>query len=180
MNGHQYTTYTLRNGSFSFPHVPTGNIIFDYPSNTTFSTLICNIAFVGLGIYLLEVLSIHDQFSSVKLKVSAETGVIKAAEYKYPGSKRYAIEYPLFMTAIAPVMYFQQHPPFSIIGIILGNPMLIMMAFSFVVVLFIPMLMNNLSEEELKEIQENSPGDPMKMMQSMLGVPSESKAIDDE
>ena len=128
----------------------------------------------------MQVLSIHEQFSSVKLKVNAEEGVIKAAEYKYPGSKRYAIDYPLVLTAIVPVMYFQQHPPFSIIGMILGNPMMIMMIFSFLVVLFIPMLMNNLSEEELKEIQSNSPGDPMKMMQSMLGVSTESKAVEDE
>ena len=127
----------------------------------------------------MEVLSIHEQFSSVKLKVNAEEGIVKAAEYKFPGSKRYAIDYPLLLTAIVPVMYFQQHPPFSIIGMILGNPMMIMMLFSFVVVLFIPMLMNNLTEEELKEIQQNNPGDPMKMMQSMLGVP-ESKAVEDE
>lgn len=124
-----------------------------------------------IGIYLMDVHSVHDMFSQLKIKVNAETGVIRVAEYKYPGGKRLTPlpQHPIELTAIAPILYYEQTPPFSIVGMILGNPMMLMVVFSVAVVFGFPMLLSNLSEEELKEMQ-SSQVDPMQGFKSMLGV----------
>ena len=120
-----------------------------------------------IGIYVLDVNSIHDMFSQLKLKIDAENNIIKVAEYKYTGSRRLIHTYPIDLTSIATVTYFQTHAPFSIWGLIAGNPMIIMMLFSLIIIIVLPMLLSGLSEEELKEIQDNN---KMTSIQSMLGI----------
>ena len=116
---------------------------------------------------MLDVNSIHDIFSQLKLKVDAENNIIKVAEYKYTGSRRLIHTYPIDLTSIATVTYFKTHAPFSIWGLIAGNPMIIMMLFSLIIIIVLPMLLSGLSEEELKEIQDNN---KMTSIQSMLGI----------
>lgn len=99
---------------------------------------------------MLDVLSVHEVFPQVKLKVDASSDSIAAVEYKYPGAKKTLIEHPIALTALAPVNYFQQHPPFSVMGFIFGNPMMLMMIFSFAVIIFFPMLTQGLNEDQLK------------------------------
>jgi hypothetical protein len=118
---------------------------------------------------LLDVLSTYEVFSQLKIKVNAETGVIKVAEYKYAGGKRLASSYPIVLTAIVPLYYYQFHPQFTVSGMIFGNPMMIMVIFSVAVIVFFPMMMSGLTEEELKEIQSKN-NNPLKEFQSLLGI----------
>ena len=48
-------------------------------------------------------------------------------EYKYPGAKRIPAEYPLNIKPLAPVIFFQKPKSFSILGMIMANPMMLMM-----------------------------------------------------
>jgi hypothetical protein len=127
----------------------------------------------------LDVLAIHDHFSQLKLKVSAETGSVRVVEFKYPGAKRLSHNYPILLTALAPVTYYQQHPPFSLMGFIFGNPTILMMVFSLAVIVFFPMLLSGLSEEELKELQSSGTGDPMTSLQRLMGVEPQKEAAEE-
>ena len=63
LNGGEYTSLSRIDGRFTFHDVPT-------------------------GIYLLDVLSINQVFSQMKLKISAEEEIIDVVEFKYPGAMR--------------------------------------------------------------------------------------------
>lgn len=120
----------------------------------------------------MDVLSIHHMFPKMKIKVSAEDGSITVVEYKYHGAKRIPSVYPLVVTAVAQVEYFQVRPPFNLMGMIMGNPMMLIMLLSAVVVIGMPKLMANMSPEELEELKKNSAGsggDPMKQLTALMG-----------
>ena len=85
-----------------------------------------------IGVYLLDVSSIHDIFPQMKIKVSAEDGKISVIEYKYLGAKSIRSSYPIILTALGPLKYFKERQPFSILGMILGNPMIILMVILFI------------------------------------------------
>ena len=104
----------------------------------------------------------------MKVKISDEEGgeqpVMNAIEYKYPGAPKTPTAYPLVLTALAknqyfPVRielfrflclllnidtYFQIKEGVSLYKVVMGNPMILMMIFSFAVVLGFPMLMKNM------------------------------------
>ncbi len=109
----------------------------------------------------------------MKIKVSAEDGSITVVEYKYHGAKRMPSTYPLVVTAVAQIEYFQTRPPFSIVGALMGNPMLLIMLFSAVMVVGMPKLMAGMSPEELEELKKQSAGgaggDPMKQLSKLMG-----------
>lgn len=63
LNGGEYSALSRIDGKFTFHDVPS-------------------------GIYLLDVLSIHQVFSQMKLKVAAESNEVEVVEYKYPGAMR--------------------------------------------------------------------------------------------
>lgn len=130
----------------------------------------------NLGVYTLDVLAVHAQFPQAKLKVEADVGAVTVVEFKYPGAKRTPISYPIVLTALAPVAYFQQRPPINIVGMLLGNPMMLMMLFSVGVMVLMPKLTEGMDEEELKKLQAEQ-GDPMKSLQKMMGM--EQKTNDD-
>jgi hypothetical protein len=125
LNGDQEFTYTKEDGSFRFHAVPS-------------------------GVYTLDVLALHVLFPQAKLKVEADSNTITVVEFKYPGAKRSPIAYPIVLTALAPVAYFQQRPPLNIIGMLMGNPMMLMMLFSAGVMFLMPKLTEGMDEEELK------------------------------
>lgn len=128
----------------------------------------------------MDVLAVHDIFSQLKLKVDSDSNTVNVVEYKYPGSKRNPSVYPIALTAIAPITYFQQHPPISIMGLIFGNPMMLMMLFSFAVIVFMPQLMQGLDEEQLKELQGNmaNQDESMNSLKKLFGM--EAKPDDDD
>ena len=63
LNGGEYSVLSRIDGRFTFHDIPT-------------------------GIYLLDVLSINQVFSQLKIKVTAETESIDVVEFKYPGAMR--------------------------------------------------------------------------------------------
>lgn len=146
LNGNLHSTFCRSDGSFTFHDVQS-------------------------GVYLLDVSSEKETFPQMKLKVVAEEGSISVVEYKYPGAKKVAANYPILLRAIAPVKYFQVKPPLSIMKMIMGNPMMLMMGFMLVVVLLMPKMMAGMDPEELKELQKQQAqaGDPMKQFQKLWG-----------
>lgn len=136
-----------------------------------------------LGIYLLSVGSVIELFPQMKLKVSAENGTMSVVEYKYPGAKRIPAPYPLVITAVLKPMYFKKKPQISLMGLIAGNPMIIMMIVFFVVMVAFPKILTaGLSPEEMQELkkQQSSQGDPMQELSKLMGVSSPKPVEEDE
>jgi hypothetical protein len=156
MNGAEYITYTRYDGSFTFYGVPD-------------------------GIYSLDVLSVDIFFPSAKLKITSTHNSdhssgsvfepnINVVEYKYPGSPRIASTYPILLRAIAPLGYFQPKPTFSLLGMLMANPMMVIMLVVGGGVVF---MMSNIDPEVMKELKEqqkaNGQDDPMAAIQKMTG-----------
>ena len=143
LNGDDYTTISRADGSFVFYNVPD-------------------------GIYSLDVLSINHIFPTLKLKITTnETHAnTQVHEYKYPGAKVIKSTYPLVLHSIIPVSYFQQAPPFSIIGMLFKNPMILIMLVTVCAMVYFPKM---LDAEQMKEFQAQAEkqseieGDPMKL-----------------
>ncbi len=117
----------------------------------------------------------------MKLKIDQESKNISVVEYKYFGAKRIPSVYPLSFVAIAPIQYTMPKPPFSIIGFVMANPMMLLMLFSFVMVFAMPKMLQGMSPEELQEIQKQSAanGDPMKNLSKLMGMPASNNDDDD-
>lgn len=130
----------------------------------------------------MDVSDIRAVYPQMKIKLSAENGTITVVEYKYVGAKRIPAAYPMVITAIMPVKYFQVRPPLSIMSMITGNPMMIMMLFMLVMIVAFPNMLAGMSPEELKEMQKSSAsaGDPMKELSKLMGVGGAAAAKDDE
>lgn len=146
LNGEQFMTIALFDGSFSFPAVPS-------------------------GIYLLEVLAIHEHFSQMKIQVNAAEGTVKVVEYDYPGAVKKSASYPLVFTALAPINYFQVRPKISILGFVMANPMMLIMGFSAILLMYMPKMLKNLDPEAMKayeEAQKDTP-DPAEIISKMFG-----------
>jgi hypothetical protein len=146
--------------------------------------LIVHCLLVFLGIYSLDVYSVTDYFSQLKLKVSAEEQTISVIEYKYPGAQRSQANYPITLTALSPIQYEIQKPPFSLWNMLWSNPMVLMMLFSLLMVVGMPYLMKNMSPEELEEIKKQSAlsggGDPMKQLSKLMGMKSGNDEEEEE
>ena len=66
----------------------------------------------------------------MKVSVPAEVdGKIKCLEYKYPGAPKQPVAYPLTMSPLLKTSYFEARPKMSIVGMLMGNPMILMMGF---------------------------------------------------
>ncbi len=134
----------------------------------------------------MEVNSIDYTFSQLKIKLSEEMGTLvpSVIEYKYPGAKKLPAQYPIVLTALSGNQYFRQREKFSIYGLIFGNPMALMVIFSLAVVVFMPMMLNNMDPEELKQLQQQNAmaggGDPMATLQNLLSGQAPKPANDDD
>lgn len=175
LNNGEHRTLSRYDGSFVFFHVPSGR-------KARLSLIVYFSLISHPGIYALEVYSLTDHFSQLKLKVSAENNTISVIEYKYPGAPRVAASYPIVLNALAPIQYEVQKPPFSLWGMIMANPMMLMMLFSLVMVVGMPYLMQNMSPEELEEIKRQSAknGDPMKQLSQLMGGGKAANDDDDD
>jgi hypothetical protein len=118
----------------------------------------------------------------MKLKVVSENQSVSVIEYKYLGGNRIPATYPIVLTALAPIVYHIPKPPFSLLGMIMANPMIIMMLFSLLMVVGFPMMLKGLSPEELEEMKRSGAGDPMKQLTDLMGVkaPGGSTNNDDD
>lgn len=157
LNGDQYSTICRVDGTFTFHEIPS-------------------------GVYLLDVLSINEIFPQMKLKVSAENGSVTVVEFKYHGAKRVPAVYPMVITAIAQVQHFQKRPPFNLVGMIMANPMMLIMLFTGLIVIGMPQLLANMTPEELEEIKKQSAaqGDPMKQLSALMGGGAAKATNDDD
>ncbi len=132
---------------------------------------------------MLDVSDIRATYPQMKIKLSAENGTVTVVEYKYLGAKRQPAQYPMVITAIVPNRYFQTKPPISVVGLITGNPMMIMMLLALVMIVAFPNMLAGLSPEDLQELKKSqaSTGDPMKELSKLMGVGgAEVKDDDDE
>ena len=157
LNGDKHSAMTNVMGAFKF---------YDVPSD----------------IYLLDVASVNQLFPQLKLKVDAENGTINVVEYKYPGAKRISAPYPIVLKAILPLSYFQVRQQFSLLGMIMGNPMMLMMLISLCVVMYFPKMMSGMDPEAMKELQKEAElsGDPMSQLLGAMGMGGKSAAADDD
>lgn len=144
LNGEQLECLSRADGSFSFGRVPS-------------------------GIYLVDVLSTHEVFSQLKIKVDAVEQTVGVVEYKYPGAKRQAASYPLQLTAMSPLNYFQVKPPFSIMGFIMGNPMIVIMGAGCCMMVYFPKMLKELDPEGMKAYEESAKDtDPRELLAKLF------------
>ena len=123
-----------------------------------------------LGIYLLDIISPYFMFSQYKIKVENSSSPIpirlyiciillclnftslnfcSVIEYKYPGAMKMPSSHPIRAQALYPIRYFQQRQPFSIVGLIMGNPMMALMVVMFGLVMLNPKMMQG-DKEQMK------------------------------
>ena len=147
LNGEQFECLSRADGSFHFGRVPS-------------------------GIYLVDVLSTHEVFSQLKIKVNAAEQTVGVVEYKYPGAKRQAASYPLQFTAMSPLNYFQVKPPFSVMGFVMGNPMIVIMGAVCCMMVYFPKMLKELDPEGMKAYEESTkdvPSDPREIFAQLFG-----------
>ena len=140
LNGGEYETFTRIDGSFVFHDVKP-------------------------GIHLLDVLSPIAMFSQVKINIPSDpaSGKVRCLEYRYPGAPKAPVtcmEGPgLTLMAHTRMFYFEQRPRVSIMGMLMGNPMLLMMGAMAALAYLAP------GAFDMKEFQEQQ-----KKAQEELGV----------
>lgn len=147
LNGGEYRTYTRSDGTFTFHDVKP-------------------------GIYLLDVLSVDYFFSQVKLNLPRSLDQsIQCLEYRYPGAQKQAIDHPLRLVAAAKKKYFEEREKVGL-HILFRNPMMLMLAFTGLIVVIMPKLMENMDPEEMKKMQEQmgAANDPAQMIKNLFGV----------
>ena len=107
---------------------------------------------------------------------------VTAVEYKYQGAKRLPAGYPLLITALVSVNYFQVRPPFSLVGMLMGNPMILMMLVGGCAMVYLPKMMAGLDPEALKELEAaqaaSGGNDPTSAIKKMFGM--EAKEENDD
>jgi len=151
LNGGEFETLSLVDGSFVFHHVPP-------------------------GIYLLDVLSGAALFSQVKINLPSDPdGKIKCLEYRFPGAQKQPMSYPLDLQAHAKLKYFEEREKIGI-HTFLRNPMSYMVLFGLFVIVVFPKMIGNMDPEQLKEMQEMQSQmagaqDPMEMLKNMWNPP---------
>lgn len=137
LNGGEYRTVSRADNSFSFQDVASGLsalcLLACYLPLTAPSKIFCS-----PGIYALDVYSSLFHFPQMKIKVSAENATVSVVEYKYPGAARATANYPITLQALAPMLYEIPKPPFSLLGMLMGNPMMLLMVITAVIAFAMP------------------------------------------
>ena len=152
LNGGEFETLSRVDGSFVFHNVPA-------------------------GIYSLDVLSTRAYFSQVKIKIPEEKdGNVQCVEYRYPGAQKKPItcmegNNSMRLVAHAPIHYFEQRPKVSIIGMLMGQPMILMMMVFGAIAYFFPGAL------DMKELAEQAKEQNRKMAEQN-GVPDPLANID--
>lgn len=148
LNGGEYSSTSRQDGSFAFYDVET-------------------------GIYLLEAMSVEFAFPQMKVKVDKgkDGGTINVVEYKYPGANRTPGTHPIRLVALTPLKYFHDPPRFSILGFIMGNPMILLMGLSGGLMFLFPKMLQNMDPEAMKQFEEaQNQEDPMAAIKKMMNM----------
>lgn len=79
------------------------------------------------GIYSVEFAHPTLVYSQYKLRIE-DSGVVKALEYRYPGSERLQVEYPLRVQVQTRAVYFVEPPKPNLLAMLMNPQVLIMVA----------------------------------------------------
>lgn len=122
------------------------------------------------GVYLLDVLSNEHFFSQVKISLPASpVEKVRCLEYKFPGSPKAPIAYPLHLAAHARARYFEKREKMGL-HTFFRNPTSYMMVVMVLVVIFMPKMMANMDKDQLKEMQDQMSGnDPQELLNNLFG-----------
>lgn len=157
LNGGEHRAFTRPDGSFRFHDV-------------------------APGVYLLDVWSTEYLFSQFKLNLPEQAEEpIRALEYMYPGAAKRPAAYPVDLRPHVKLEYFdkRQQPG---LHTLFKNPMLLMMAFTMCMVVFMPKLMDSLDPEERKRMEDQmaNSSDPQKMLKGLFGMGDDEKSDSEE
>lgn len=73
-------------------------------------------------------LSHFSLYVQAKINVPADPeGTIKCLEYRYPGAVKQPMNYPIELQAQVKLNFFEARPKVSVMGMLMGNPMMLMM-----------------------------------------------------
>merc|ERR1711976_162625 len=107
---------------------------------------------LNAGVYSVELVSTQVTFPRFKVSINAE-GEAKAVEYSYPGAAHVSTKYPLRVKPVTVPQYFEPRPRVNFIGMILKNPMILMMLFS-MGIMFLPKMLGKMDPEAMKQYEE--------------------------
>jgi len=130
------STYLLSDGSFVLPHIQPGEYII-----TIYSHL-----FHFPSYYLLLPSSEEPQITIYNPSLEAPAQPIHPS---------LLLPLPLRVRARAPMKYFEDPKTFNLLGMLWGNPMMLLMIGGGAMVFVMPKLMAMMDPESLKEMQEN-------------------------
>ncbi|KAJ3072591.1 hypothetical protein HDU98_003314 [Podochytrium sp. JEL0797] len=113
------------------------------------------------GIHLLEVLSRDYYFPKVRVAVSGNNMFASihadGTNWNTPGPE---MKLPLQIPAKVILDPFMPRPKMSVMGLIMGNPMLLMMGGTFALFFFLPKMIEGMDPEEVKKMQESRSAQP--------------------
>ncbi|KAI8992306.1 hypothetical protein BDB01DRAFT_847695 [Pilobolus umbonatus] len=131
LNGHEYTAYIQSNGLFVFPDVKPGS-------------------------YLLEIQSIDHIYPKLRVDITEEneiTGAYTALGVDW-NQKGYSVNYPFQIQAKAEAEYFMKRQGLSLMGLV-KNPMVLMIAFSGAMLIFMPRMLQAAKEMDPEEFESS-------------------------
>jgi ER membrane protein complex subunit 7 len=130
LNGGERITYVKTDSSFLFESLPPGK-------------------------YLLEIQPGQAVYSTWKFEISEDDQVVSIEEFKYPGAPGLTGSLPLQVNPVAPAIYYEERPRFSLWRM-LANPtgiMMLMMAAMVIGVPYLEKMKEDMDPESLAELE---------------------------
>ena len=113
---------------------------------------------VAPGIHILEVAAPGYRFPRLRVEMSARhAGKFRAALVE---NHRNILPLPLTVHPMGAVQFFEPRPQFFSLATLYRNPMILLMGFSLVMLFVMPKMMENMDEEQKKELQERMANQP--------------------
>ena len=113
---------------------------------------------VAPGIHILEVAAPGYRFPRLRVEMSARhAGKFRAALVE---NHRNILPLPLTAHPMGAVQFFEPRPQFFSLATLYRNPMILLMGFSLVMLFVMPKMMENMDEEQKKELQERMANQP--------------------
>ncbi|KAJ3229824.1 hypothetical protein HDU81_004986 [Chytriomyces hyalinus] len=136
LDGGAYVAHVTADGSFSFPDVSDGS-------------------------HLIEIMSREFMYPKVRVSVAGDDVLahlhIDGTSWNSPGP---VMNLPLEIPGRMKLDPFLPRPKMTIMGMIMGNPMLLMMGGTFVLFYYMPKLLEGMDPEELKKMEDNRKNQP--------------------
>lgn len=104
---------------------------------------------------------------SVRPEATAAEEQVLCLEYKYPGAPKLQMAHPLLLRAHSSYQYFEPRNRWGPLLAQLSSPMTWMLLVSVVVAVYMPKMMDGLTEEEKERL--NTQSNPSTLFQELLG-----------